>query len=348
MKKLTTLIPLWAVWLCASMAFLQACAGNPCGLKPDEVPVFITLGQSNADGSAFADSTEDARLAAWYDDSLKNTGGLKIWYRSSYIVNQADGARHVFDGKERDAAPGWMDLYYRNDNRNGRTMMNMIHSYGTWSEGAAGRRGMEAEMAMNFRQAFPDMELYFVKLGCSGSQIETWVDEADSHNWDYFYNQIYLPAMRNLTEQGKTPRLAGIWWMQGEGNGPDSYEHYLPLLEKLIEKCRTRLGFADAKIYVGRIVKPGENPDFPQASTQYGQGVRDAQDAITDSQNPHYIKGVQIIDNRDCPFDADNLHYSHVGINKIGRRIAAEVIESGHKGEWAVFDASVLQESSGR
>ena len=84
-------------------------------ISSDEVPVFITIGQSNADGSAFADEAEDKRLSIWYDDSLSNPKLMKIWYRSSYIVNQENGARWVFDGSVQDVAPGWLDLYYKND-----------------------------------------------------------------------------------------------------------------------------------------------------------------------------------------------------------------------------------------
>lgn len=315
-------------------------------ISSDEVPVFITIGQSNADGSAFADEAEDKRLSIWYDDSLSNPKLMKIWYRSSYIVNQENGARWVFDGSVQDVAPGWLDLYYKNDHVNGRTMMNMIHSYGTWSEGAAGRRGMEGEFGMHFQQAFPDQPLYIIKLGCSGSQIETWASPQDSHNWNYFYDKMYLPAIESLLSQGKKPRLAGIWWMQGEGNGSDSKEEYLPLLKNLIYKCRTELGFPEAQIYLGRVVKPGENTSYSTASTQFGQGVRDAQDAIVNPKDANYMPYVTLVDNRDCPFDADNLHYSHIGVNKIGLRLADLVIRAGRNGQWAEFSESAFKRAA--
>lgn len=312
-------------------------------LSENEVPLFITIGQSNADGSAFADAEEDRRLAAWYDNPEANPRLMKIWYRSCYIVNQPDGARWVFDGTTEDVAPGWLDLYYRNDNRNGKTMMNMIHGYGTWSEGAAGRRGMEGEFGMHFQQAFPDKELYVVKLGCSGSGIESWASPSDSHNWDYFYEKLYKPAVNDLLGKGKVPRLAGIWWMQGEGNRADDKAHYLNLLKLLIDKCRTTLGFPDAHIYIGHVVKPGENPEQPKASTQYGQGVREAQDAVVQPQGADFIPNVSIIDAKDSPFDKDNLHWSHIGINRIGEKIATEVISAGQRGEWAVFCPSTFK-----
>ena len=180
MKKLKKLAAAIVILSLSPLCMAQRCnrTANPVVLTDDEVPVFITIGQSNADGSAFADAGEDRRLSAWYDNPDSNPGLMKIWYRSCYIVNQSDGARWVFDGTTEDVAPGWLNLYYKNDNLNGRTMMNMIHGYGTWSAGAAGRRGMEGEFGMHFQQAFPGKELYIIKLGCSGSQIETWASSS--------------------------------------------------------------------------------------------------------------------------------------------------------------------------
>ena len=117
----------------------------------------------------------------------------------------------------------------------------------------------------------------------------------------------------------------------------------MPLLKTLIEKCRERLGFPDAHIYIGHIVKPGESVTNPTASVQFGQGVRDAQDAIVNPADENFIPNVSIIDAKDSPFDKDNLHWGHVGINQIGRKIAGEVISAGNRGEWAVFHPSAFK-----
>lgn len=305
----------------------------------DETPVFITIGQSNADGSAEFDPSEDARLKAWYD-SDDNPHNMKMWYRSSYIVNQPDGSRWVFDGTTTDVEPGWLELWYRNENTSGRTDMNMIHGYGTWSTGdhfacAQGRRGMEGQFGLRFQEAFPGQEAYFVKLGCSGSQISTWTGD-DNHNWNYFYDNMWVPAVSDLLAQGKKPRLAGIWWMQGCGDMQQSEDYYAERLAELIEKCRTQLGFPDAKIYIGHIVKPGGSPQSPKASTQFGQGVRDAQDAVTTPGNERYVENTFIVDTDGLPFQSDNLHFNHVGINGIGDRVADRVIADGFEG-WSEF-----------
>lgn len=327
--------------LIAGPAAAIAGADNPRTMPVDEqTPVFITIGQSNADGSAEFDPSEDARLRQWFE-SDSNARSMKIWYRSSFIVNQPGGERWVFDGKVTDHEPGWLDLWYRNENTLGRTDMNMIHGYGTWSTGdgfdcAQGRRGMEGEFGVNYQRAFPGKDLYFVKLGCSGSQMRTWAADNDSHNWEYFYENMWKPAMESLLAQGKKPRLAGIWWMQGCGDQHTDSATYAAMLNKLIAKCRTDLGFPDAHIYVGRVVAPGESSSNPKASVQFGRGVRAAQNSLTTPGSANLTPGVEIVDSRMSPFQGDQLHFNHKGINLIGRDLAERVVRRGPAG-WAEF-----------
>lgn len=306
-------------------------AGQPW-VEGVDVPIMITIGQSNADGSALADSLEDTRLAAWYE-SDENPGTMKMWYRSSVIQNQPDGARWVMDGTVQDASPGWLDLWWRNDQPQGKTMMNMIHSFGTWSTGpdkAQGRRGMEAEFGKTFETAYPGSPLYMIKLGCSGSSIRTWDPELDGHNWKYFVDSVYTPAIESLLAQGKRPRLAGIWWMQGcaDGRSMDK-EQYARALRHVIENCRDSLGFPDARFIIGHVVAPGESPEFPKASTQWGPGVRAAQDAVVTPGSQWYIPGTEILDTRGYGFISDNLHFDHKSINDIGYRLANLVADAG-------------------
>lgn len=311
------------------------------GMTPEqETAVFITIGQSNADGSAEFDPQEDLRLRQWYANPDSNLHTMKMWYRSTYIENQPNDARWVMDGKVIDHEPGWLDLWYRNENDSGRTAMNMIHAYGTWSKSddimsAHGRRGMEGEFGRAMQHAYPGKEFYFIKLGCSGSQIGTWTGE-DRHNWDYFYENIYKPAMSDLLAQGKKPRLAGIWWMQGCGDKSKDSTYYVNRLTELVDRCHSDLGFPDGKIYIGKIIAPGESPTHPKGSSQYGPGVRAAQMAVTTPGNPAYREHTEAVDSRNSPFQGDYLHFNHKGINLIGRNLAARVIADGIEG-WAPF-----------
>lgn len=302
-------------------------------------PVFIIIGQSNADGSAMFDPDEDARLRAWYT-SPANTGGMKIWYRSTQVQNQpanalGEAARWVVDGTVTDHAPGWMNLWYRNENDSSRTAMNMIHSFGTYSTGtdtncARGRRGILGELGMKYREALPDKELYIIKLGVSGSFISSWADTSDNTNWNYFFDRMYHPAIESLLSQGKRPYLTGIWWMQGCADSGKTRSYYESMLRRLVDKCRTTLGFPDGKFYVGHIVKPGESTVTPQGSVAYSDAVRQAQDTVAASTD-----GVEIVDTRDCELQYEPnfngyIHFSHKGINTLADILANKITSDPH------------------
>ncbi|MDE6100177.1 MAG: LamG domain-containing protein, partial [Paramuribaculum sp.] len=310
-----------------------------------DAPIFITIGQSNADGSAFFDTAIDDEMNLWYS-SDENSRMMKMWYRSTQVQNQpanslGEAARWVIDGTTTDVQPGWLDLWYRNENTLGRTAMNMIHGYGTYSVGsgtdcAQGRRGMEGRFGIRYGQAYPGKPLYMIKLGASGSFISSWANEQDDHNWNYFFDNIFRPAVESLLAQGKRPRLAGIWWMQGCADKNKDKAYYKECLNRLIERCRTELGFEDGKFYIGHIVKPGESTVNPSGSVEFSQNVRDAQDEVAAETD-----GVETIDTKDCPLQYEAnfngyIHYNHAGVNAIGDMLADRVIADGPS-EWTLF-----------
>lgn len=308
-----------------------------------EVPVFITIGQSNADGSAMFDPSEDQRLESWYA-SDQNPHTMKIWYRSTQVLNHSKNAlgevaRWCVDGSVTDVESGWLDLWYRNENVEGRTAMNMIHGFGTYSTGsttacAQGRRGMEGEFGMDFAKLFPEKELYIIKLGVSGSQISTWANEADNHNWNYFFENVYAPAVNDLLSKGKKPVLAGVWWMQGCGDDDKSEDYYKAALLQLVRQCRTELGFDTAPFYIGYILAPGENNSYPAGSAGYSDNVRNAQNEVASS-----LSGVEILDTRNCSMQYEAnfkgyIHFDAAGQNEIGRMLASKVADEKR---WATF-----------
>lgn len=300
--------------------------------------VFITIGQSNADGSAFPDADEDARQLAWYAGK-ENPHNAKMWYRACYTHNNdrdTDDTTPVFricdaSAKDCDAAPGWMELWYRNEHTQGRTAMNILT--GTWKTGngkwvAQGRRAMEPELAMILQKHLPGVPLFFIKLGVSGSQISTWADPADDTNWNYFYEMIYTPAVESLNEMGYEPKICGVWWMQGCSDKDRSREYYETRLERLVNRLSSCLGQKDVPIFIGHISKPGENPLQPKASVHYGDGVRQAQDNVATRHD-----NVTIIDTSVCSFQDEKsfggpLHIDHKGLITLARVIAPLVVNN--------------------
>lgn len=309
----------------------------------EDVAVWITIGQSNADGSAIADETEDANLKSWYESYSGDN--LRIWYRASETNRQSDGSFLVFDGSVEDAEPGWMKLWYKNDNRAGRTSMNIIsQSWSTddsyWS--AAGRRGMEGAFGRTFVDSLPDKKLYIIKLGVSGSSIDSWADEMNNHNWDYFYNKIYRPAMNNILDSGKRPCLAGIWWMQGCADEGRSKEYYTTRLARLVDKLRNDTGFRDAPIYIGEIQAPEENSESPFGSKRYSKTIRESQNEVAELYD-----NVSVISTSTYPLQSDSVHFSHKGIDMIGHDLALRAINSidswshfSTPGEWNKLNTS--------
>lgn len=298
-----------------------------------DAPVFITIGQSNADGSAFFDPHIDSLMCQWYESPL-NHRRIKIWYRSVKVQNRppnarGEAARWAVDGDTVDVAPGWLDLWYRNENTAGRTAMNIIHSYGSYSTGsgvdcAQGRRGMEPAFGKAIATALPDMPLYILKLGVSGSFISSWANPLDDTNWRYFVDNIYRPAVADLQSRGLCPRIVGVWWMQGCADARASREYYQECLNRLVDRIIAELGApADAPIFIGRIVKPGESTVTPAGSVAYSENVRRAQNAVA-ATHPNVV----IVDTKDFPMQYETpfngyIHFSHLGLTQLGTRLAS-------------------------
>lgn len=299
----------------------------------DKVALLVILGQSNADGSAFSEPELDLEMQQWYTTSPL-ARNLHIWYVPTQVKNEENKlgqiARHVIDGRYRDMPPQWMQLWYRNDNTARRTAMNMIHGAGSYSDVAQGRRGIEGQFGRRFADAYPDKELFVVKLGASGSGIDTWANPADDNNWRYFIEQTYKPAIESLKAMGKDPELIGVWWMQGCADSEMSADDYAAKLKLLAERLNGELGFDHAPLYIGTIPKPAENMEVnPNGSVGFGQGVRTAQERVA-ATTPN----VKLVNTSDCPMQFEDqfkgkIHFNHAGVNRIADHLADSIAAAG-------------------
>lgn len=314
------------------IAILLCGVGSAAAADPADVALFLILGQSNADGSAFSDPAEDKAMREWYT-TAPEARLLNIWYAPTQVRNEPNAlgqsARHVIDGLYRDMEPQWMRLWYRNDNVARRTAMNMIHGAGTYSAMAQGRRGIEGELGRRFAADYPGMPLYVIKLGVSGSGIDTWANPADDHNWRYFTDRVYRPAVDSLVASGKRPHLVGVWWMQGCADSGSTAEAYGRSLRELVDRLRSQLGFPSARVYVGLIPAPGEGDATPEGSLGYSDAVRSAQRAVA-ADTP----GVTLVPTADCSMQYEDnfhgkIHFDHPGINRVADNLMDAVRRAG-------------------
>lgn len=308
----------------------------------EDAAVIVILGQSNADGSAFSEPVVDRQMWDWYTTSPQ-TAYLNIWYRSTQVVNEPDAlghtARHVVDGKVRDMPPGWMKLWYRNDNVAGRTAMNMIHGAGTYSDIAQMRRGIEGQLGRRFAEEFPGKELYVIKLGVSGSGIDTWANEADDTNWRYFADSVYTPAINTLLAQGKRLRLAAVWWMQGCADAGMDEATYRTRLNTLVDRLDSRLGFGTAPVYVGTIPSPGAIAT-PEGSVGFSLGVEAAKESVA-AERPN----VTLISTDSAPMQYEEafkgkIHFNHEGVCRIADILMDSIAARGAEA-WPTYRASL-------
>ena len=328
-------LPLTLLSLAA--AVVPAMANQPA-VQDEDVAVMVIIGQSNADGSAFSDPAIDKQMWEWYT-TTPQAENLNIWYRSTQVINEPNAlgqvARHVMEGKVRDAAPGWMKLWYRNNNVAGRTAMNMIHGTGTYSDVAQMRRGIEGRLGQRFVEAYPGRELYVIKLGVSGSGIDTWANRKDDTNWKFFADSVYAPAIQSLLSQGKRPRMAGVWWMQGCADDSMSEVDYRARLDTLVNRLDSRLGFGKVPVYIGAIPAPGASAT-PEGSVGFSPAVEAAKLAVAASR-----PNVTVIPTESAPMQYEEMfkgkiHFNHEGVNRIADILMDSIQKRGPQ-SWAPF-----------
>ncbi|MGL4854431.1 MAG: sialate O-acetylesterase, partial [Lentisphaeria bacterium] len=228
------------------------------------VPIFITLGQSNADGWGAAWNFDYDELELYKDERFPNRMGktikdfydgvddiktvnLKMWYRS-VTGSLADQATSYTDINN-----SWLNLNYKSDLANNKVTMTTRQGIGTGSDDADYVRSMEAPFGYYWSNgangvAAKGKDLYCIKGAVGGTAIAKWLG---GECWVPFRDNIYKPAIKALIDAGKKPVLVGIWWMQGESDRNDS--SYDVKLGQLATQIRTELGFPNARLYVGAI-----------------------------------------------------------------------------------------------
>lgn len=235
-----------------------------------EVPILVTIGQSNSDGWGAAWNFDYDELEKYQDPRFPNRMGatiksfydanpndLKVFYKAFYGQVLADRTPQ-YPGLEQT----WIDLNYQSDLANGKSAMISRQSLGTHNDGAKYARSMEAPFGYYWKngstnKAAQNSPLYVIKAGAGGSAISTW-NSTNAGNWSYFRDQVYKPAIEALIADGKKPKLVGVYWMQGETDRNNS--EYEAELEKLAALIRSELSFPTVPLFIGAISGEDWNP----------------------------------------------------------------------------------------
>lgn len=115
--------------------------------------------------------------------------------------------------------------------------------------------GPELSFGYRLHQLFPDDEIYLVKYGISSTDLaNNWNPNGTGACYNMFKSRVNA-AMQNLTAANKNPTIAGMIWMQGEGDAAvlTSAQAYDANLENLIATVRRDFSAPNMRFVIGRI-----------------------------------------------------------------------------------------------
>lgn len=179
-----------------------------------EMPVFITIGQSNADGWGCPWDYDYDELGAYNDQRFSDKMGpaIKAFYDSNPVnlkmfFNALKGQAMTADATVPENNNTWMNLNYQSDLASGKVTMTSRQGLGTGTDAAKYARSMEAPLGywwsngvLNGASA-KTVPLYMVKAAAGGSAIASWT--GNGQNWTYFKDNVYKPAIEKLIAEGK-------------------------------------------------------------------------------------------------------------------------------------------------
>lgn len=115
--------------------------------------------------------------------------------------------------------------------------------------------GPEVSFGYTLHKLLPNDDIYLVKLGVNGSNLAwSWNPNGTGENYDLFKSRVNA-AIRNLTDDGKAPEIAGMIWMQGEGDAqiPAAASAYAANLTNFIAHVRDDFDSPNMRFVMGRI-----------------------------------------------------------------------------------------------
>jgi len=166
-----------------------------------------------------------------------------------------------------------------------------------------------------------------------------WSSNSTGEGYDLLISNV-LAAQSNLIAAGKTPRIAGLFWMQGESDGksgvgsgrygpppqPASANAYATNLTDFIASVRTDLSTAEMPFFIGEI-NIGDDPSFTSPVSDYNtkfgtwdytSTIQAAQAAVANADPLSYL-----IETDQFSLGNDFLHFNQAGQLDLGEAFAA-------------------------
>lgn len=160
--------------------------------------VIILAGQSNAYGYTYADFLKEKTEAERYERLLNESANIRIFPDAD--LNDCN-AESIHDFK------AFSLCTYPISDENGETRY---------------RFGPEIGMAETLSRAFPNEDIYIVKVAKGGTSLyEDWRSPSRAEGTSYLYYllvQAIQSSLNVLSEAGLNPKIAGFCWMQGESD----------------------------------------------------------------------------------------------------------------------------------
>jgi hypothetical protein len=261
-------------------------AASPGIASAQDVDVFVLAGQSNALATGSRAEELPAGLAAPQPN-------VAFWFEEGPFTALANPQRRISsEGR-------FESLQYQSDPE------------GTLFWGTGDGYGPELSLGQDLAAALPETAI--VKLVISGSSL--------SRDWKpggLLYRQLRTNvrhALDALESAGRTPRVAGVFWVHGEADAQRERgaNEYALNLRTLV--ARLRQDFADPQLpFVFARLRPG----LDEIGFKFAGRVRQAQQDLA-----RRIGNTALVDSDDLRVRGDGFHLNSGGVVELGRRLAA-------------------------
>jgi len=170
------------------------------------------------------------------------------------------------------------------------------------------RFGPELSLGRALADAYPDHQIALIKYAEGGTNLDEEWDPKDTGGSAYMYDGFLESmgnALANLTADGLSFEIAGMFWMQGERDAKFAgmASRYEDNIEDLIAAVRAQTGEADLPFILGRLADDLDTDDYPELAV-----VRAAQAAAAAGDDM-----VWMVDTDAFEMKPDNLHFNAAG-----------------------------------